>query len=128
MTATRRVTATRDLVRTGALAGVLAAGGTTLVAVAASGADVPLEVDGQAIPASAFAWWTVIGAALGVLLARVLGDRRRFVVVASVLTALSLVPAVAGPDDTASRVVLVAAHLLAAAVVVPALARRLSPR
>jgi hypothetical protein len=31
---------------------------------------VSLEVDGQAIPAGAFAFWTLVGAALGVALAR----------------------------------------------------------
>jgi hypothetical protein len=121
-------TRTRHLVRAGALAGVVAAIGTTVVAIVATAADVPLEIDGEAIPIPAFAMWTLVAAALGVGLARLLGDRRRFVVVAMVLVALSLVPAIAAPDDTATRVVLVAAHLLAAAVIVPALGRELATR
>jgi hypothetical protein len=126
---TREATArssTRDLVRTGAIAGVIAAVGTTAVAAIADAADVSLEVDGTAIPIPAFAWWTIIGAALGVVAARLLGDRRRFVVVASIAAGLTLVPAVAAPDDTATRVVLVAAHVLAAAIVIPLLGRRLA--
>jgi hypothetical protein len=46
---------TRRLVRIGALAGALAAVGTTVVAVVASVADVSREVDGEAIPIPAFA-------------------------------------------------------------------------
>jgi hypothetical protein len=117
---------TRRLVRTGALAGAVAAVGTSAVAAIAQAADVGLEVDGTAIPPAAFAWWTVVGAALGVVLARLLRDRRRFVGVTVGLLGVSLVPAIAGPDDTATKVVLVGAHLLAAAIIVPALARQLA--
>jgi len=115
--------ATGRLVRCGAIAGLAAATAATAVAAASSAADVPLTVDRTAIPPGAFAWWTVIAAVLGTVLARVVRARRRFVLVASVLTALSLVPALAAPDDLATRVVLVGCHLLAAAILIPALAR-----
>lgn len=114
--------------RAGVLAGAVAAIATTAIAVAATVAEVPLEVDGTAVPIGAFAWWTVIGALLGTLLARLLRDRRRFVVVAVTLTGVSLVPPVAAPDDTATALVLVAAHLVAAGIIVPALARQLPAR
>ena len=117
---------TRRLVRTGALAGASAAVCTTLVAAVASAADVGLEIDEQAIPIPAFAWWTIIGAALGVVLARLLRERRRFVAVTAVATGLSLVPAIAAPDDTATTAVLVGAHVLAAAIIVPPLSQRLT--
>ena len=116
---------TRGLVRAGALAGAVAAVATTTVAAVATAADVPLEIEGEAIPIVAFAWWTVLAAVIGVVLARVLRDRRRFVVVTTVLVGLSLVPAIAAPDDTATKVVLVLAHLLAAAIIIPALSREL---
>ena len=116
---------TRRLVRSGALAGVIAAGCTTAVAAIASAADVSLEVDAEAIPIAAFAWWTIVGAALGVALARLLRERRRFVAVTSVAVGLSLLPALTAPDDTATSAVLVGAHLLAAAIIVPALGDRL---
>ena len=116
---------TRRLVRTGALAGALAAVCTSGVAAIASVADVSLEVDGEAIPIPAFAWWTIIGAALGVVLARLLRQRRRFVVVTTVAVGLSLIPAIAAPDATSTKAVLVGSHLLAAAIVIPALSRQL---
>jgi hypothetical protein len=109
------------LVRRGALAGAVAALCTTALAAVARAADVSLEVDATAIPIAAFAWWTVVGAALGVLLARLLRTRRRFLVVTVAATGLSLVPPIALPDDTATTVVLVAAHLLAAAIIIPTL-------
>ncbi len=118
---------TRALLRTGVVAGGVAAVTTTLLAAVAVAADVDLEVDATAIPVAAFAWWTVLGAALGVVLARVLPTRGVFVSVALALTALSLIPAVALPDDTAASVVLVAAHLVAAAIIIPALGRQMPP-
>lgn len=59
------------------------------------------------------------------MLARLLRGRRRFVAATTIATALSLVPAIAAPDDTATRMVLVASHVLAAAIVIPTLARRI---
>ena len=117
---------TRRLVQIGALAGTIAAVCTTVVAAIASAADVSLEINAKAIPIPAFAWWTVIGAALGVVLARLLRERRRFVVVATVAVGLSLIPAIAAPDDTATKAVLVANHLLAAGIIIPTLRRQLA--
>ena len=116
---------TRRLVRSGGLAGAIAAVCTTVVAAIASAADVSLEVDAEAIPIPAFAWWTLVGAALGVVLARLLRERRRFVVVTAVAVGLSLIPPIAAPDDTATTAVLVGTHLLAAAIIIPTLSRRL---
>jgi L-alanine-DL-glutamate epimerase-like enolase superfamily enzyme len=117
---------TRRLVRSGAVAGAVAAVCTAVVAAIARAADVSLEIDGTAIPIPAFAWWTIVGAALGVVLARLLRDRRRFVVVATVAVGLSLIPAIAAPDDTATKAVLVGIHLLAAAIIIPTLSRQLA--
>ena len=96
------------------------------MAAVATAADVSLEVDGTAIPIPAFAWWTLIGAAVGVVLARLLRERRRFVVVTTVAVGLSLIPPIAGADDTATKAVLVASHLLAAAIIIPTLSRQLA--
>jgi peptidoglycan/LPS O-acetylase OafA/YrhL len=117
---------TRRLVRSGAIAGACAAVCTTVVAGIASAADVSLEIDTEAIPIFSFAWWTIIGAALGVVLARLLRERRRFVVVTTVAAGLSLIPAIAAPDDTATKAVLVGTHLLAAAIIIPALSQQLT--
>jgi peptidoglycan/LPS O-acetylase OafA/YrhL len=116
---------TRRLVRSGAIAGAVAAACNTVVAAIASALDVSLEIDAQAIPIPAFAWWTLVGAAVGVVLARLLRERRRFVIVTTVGAGLSLIPAIAAPDDTATKAVLVGAHLLAAAIIISMLSRRL---
>jgi hypothetical protein len=115
----------RRLVRSGALAGAFAAVCTTVVAAIASAADVSLEIDAKAIPIAAFAWWTIVGAALGIVLARLLRERRRFVVVTTVAVGLSLIPAISAPDDTATTAVLVGTHLLAAAIIIPTLSQQL---
>ncbi len=117
---------TRRLVRSGVLAGAIAAACTTVVAAIANAADVSLEVDGTAIPIPAFTWWTLVGAALGVVLARLLRDRRRFVVVTTVAVVLSLIPAIAAPDDAATTAVLVGCHLLAAAIIIPMLGKQIT--
>lgn len=116
----------RHLVQGGALAGAIAAAGTTIVAATARAADVSLEINAKAIPIPAFAWWTLIGAALGVVMARLLRERRRFVVVTTVLVGLSLIPAIAAPDRTATKAVLVGADLLAAAIIIPPLSQRVT--
>ncbi|MBC7633950.1 DUF6069 family protein [Aeromicrobium sp.] len=114
---------TLALVRRGALAGAAAAVCTSALAATARTADVSLEVDAAAIPIAAFAFWTLIGTALGVFMARLLRPRRRFLVVTVAATGLSLIPPIALPDDSATKAVLVAAHLLAAAIIVPILSR-----
>ena len=119
---------TRRLVRSGALAGAIAAVCTTVVAAVATAADVSLEINGDAIPFPAFAWWTLVGAALGVVLARLLRERRRFVIVTTVATGLSLIAPIAASADTATKAVLVGTHLLAAAIIIPILSRRLGSR
>jgi hypothetical protein len=60
---------------------------------------------------------------LAVLNRRSADPSRRFLQVTAALTALSCVPSVALPDDVATRITLVALHLLAAAIIVPVLAR-----
>ena len=116
---------TLALARRSALAGAAASVVTTAGAATARAANVNLEVDGVGIPIAAFAWWTLVGAALGVLIARLLRARRRFLVVTIVATGFSLIPPIALPDDAATKAVLVAAHLLAAAIIIPSLSRGL---
>jgi hypothetical protein len=82
------------------------------------------------IPVVGFAQLTVIGAVLGGIVAATLNRavvhaRRWFVRIAVLLTALSCVPSIAWPPDAASKATLVATHLLAAAIIVPALARQI---
>ncbi len=117
---------TRQLVQFGALAGAVAAVSTTAVAAIANAAGVSLEVDAKAIPIPAFAWWTIIGAVLGVVLARLLRERRRFIVVTTVVAGLSLIPPISAADDNATKVVLVGTHLIAAVIIIPTLNQRLN--
>jgi len=114
-----------SLIKAGAIGGVLGAVATMAIAAIARAADVSLAIDGEAIPVAGFATMTLVGAVLGVVLAAVLRQRRRFVAVCAVLTAASVIPSITQPDDTATKVVLVISHLVAAAVIVPLLARRL---
>ena len=105
----------RSLLSTAAAAGIAASVVTTALAAAARAADVSLDVEGQAIPLPAFPWWTLVATIVGAVLARLVGDPRRFI------------PAIALPGDTATQLILVAAHLSAAAIVIPALTRKVGP-
>jgi peptidoglycan/LPS O-acetylase OafA/YrhL len=121
----------RGLWKSGAIAGAGAAVATTTVAAVARAADVPLEVGGQAIPIAGFAQLTLVGALVGIVLAVVLSrrasrPRRTFVVTTVALTALSVIPDVTANATSATRLVLALTHLVAAAIVIPALASKLS--
>jgi len=110
--------------------GAAAAVATTAVAAAAHAAGVPFKIDGEMIPLGGFAQLTVLGAVIGGLIAATLNRttahaRTWFVRIAVLLTAVSCLPSLAWPPDVATKLTLVAAHLVAAAVVVPALARQL---
>jgi hypothetical protein len=116
--------------RVGLVAGIAAAAATTAIAAVAQAADVPLEMGGEAIPLAGFAQLTLLGAALGVLLAWVVRrrsarPRQRFVVATVALTALSCVPDVLADASAASKAVLIVTHLVAAAIVIPSIAARL---
>ncbi len=127
----RQAGSTKRLWKTGAVAGVAAAASTTGVAALAEAADVSLKVSGEAIPVLGFAQLTLVGAIIGTILAVVLSHRARrpqhtFVVTTVTLTALSLIPDVLADAATSTRVVLALTHVVAAAIVIPALASRLS--
>ena len=109
--------------------GAIAAVTTTAVAAAADAAGVPLAIDGETIPLHGFAQLTLVGAVLGGLMVGALNryspeSRRWFAPVAVLLTALSCIPSVALPPDAATKLVLIATHVLAAVIIVPALARQ----
>ncbi|GAA0627436.1 hypothetical protein GCM10009547_33730 [Sporichthya brevicatena] len=123
-------TSVRPLVRGGLVATVLASIATTVVAAAGNGAGISLDVSGEAIPLFGFGQMTALFSLVGVGLAVVLArrartPRRTFVLTTVVLTALSLIPDVLADAAWDTRVLLMATHLVAAAIVVPALASRL---
>jgi hypothetical protein len=121
---------TTPLWRTGARAGIFAAVATTAMAAVALGADVPLEIDGEQIPLLGFAQMTLLCTAIGVVLAKALirwtaKPQHKFVAVTVALTAMSIVPDLTAPASAATKAVLIATHVVAAAIVIPAVAKRL---
>ena len=110
------------------VSGAVASLAVTAAALVADVAGVPFAIEGETIPLAGFTQMTAVGAVLGGLLAAACNrfaarPRRTFVALAVVLTVLSCIPSVAMPPDAATIIVLVALHVLAAALVVPALAR-----
>lgn len=120
--------------RTGVVAGLVAAAATAGIAAVADALDVSLAVEagGEAIPILGFANLTFACALIGTALAAVLARRARrpqqtFTRATIALTALSVVPDLTTVHTGAATVVtLVLTHLVAAAIVVPALRRRLA--
>ncbi|MDD7942782.1 DUF6069 family protein [Actinomycetospora lutea] len=135
-TATPAVTAptagrTLPLVRDGLAATAVAAVATAAVAAAGELAGIGAVVGGMPIPASGFAVLTAIFSVVGVVLALGLArwarrPRTTFVRTTVVLTVLSLVPDVVADASVTTKVLLMLTHVVAAAIVIPAVARRLS--
>ena len=124
-------TAGRSIWKTAAIYGVVAAVATTTIGAIAKAADVPLVVGELEVQVPAFAMFTLIAAAIGGLLASQLQKRagqprRTFLIITLVLTALSFIPDLTADATTATKLTLVGAHVVAAAVIIPALAGRLS--
>ncbi|AMW08741.1 hypothetical protein A4E84_03980 [Streptomyces qaidamensis] len=129
---------TRPVWLVGILATLAGAAVTEAFALVARAAGVPMEAAGPGateaaeIPVGGFfggvVFWSVAGIVLAVALARWAGrPARTFTVTTVALTALSLAgPAVAPHTATSTQIVLAASHVVAAAVVVPLLARRLA--
>ncbi len=118
---------TSTLPRATASAGALAAAATTAGAAVLRDGGVPLAVHGK-IPLAAFAQLTFLAAVGGGVLVAVLirrgsAARQRFIRITAGLTALSCAAPAAFADTTASKIALVALHLLAAGIIVPVLAR-----
>lgn len=121
------------LLRAGSLSALAAAAATMLVGAVAGAVDVPLAIEGEEIPVTGFAVVTLVCSAVGLLLAAAIrrwapAPRTAYTWAAAGLLALSFVPSVTADTDTATKVVLVATHLVAAAIVVPVVARALPAR
>jgi peptidoglycan/LPS O-acetylase OafA/YrhL len=124
----------RGHVVTGLVAGVAAAAVVLGLALLAGAAGVDFELpDGEkSIPWAAFPQMVVIGTLIGLAIAAVARRRsarpaRTFVRVTVALTALSLVPPFVTGANAATAWSLVLLHVVAAAIVIPAIARRLQP-
>ena len=120
------------LARTGLLATLAAAVATGAGAALAGATGVSLEVEGGTLPASGIAFVTGVFSLVGVALAAALQrwssrPDALFVRLAVGLTVLSLVPPVVWAGDAGTTVTLVVLHLVAAAIMIPAVARSLRP-
>ena len=118
--------------RHGVAAAAVDAVATTVVAAVASAAGVSFaDHTGEGIPVLAFPQLTLVFSFIGVGIAAVLArrarrPRRTFVRTAVALTVLSFVPDLTFGFDAASAATLIAAHVVAAAIVVPVVAGRLA--
>jgi uncharacterized protein DUF6069 len=125
----------RGLVVTGFIAALAAIVATTLAAALAQAVGVDFEVPdgGETIPLAGFAVVTGVFSVVGIVIAVALlrwsaRPAERFVWTAVSLTAISLVPPLLSGANTTTTTALLALHLLAAAVMIPALARSLRTR
>lgn len=130
-TRTPAAPAVLTLVATGLVAAAGAAGATVAVAAAGHAAGISLDVGGAPIPLTGFATLTAGCSIIGLVLAAVLSrvarrPRTAFVRTTVVLTVVSLVPDVLVQATPATRLLLMLTHLVAAAIVIPAVARRLA--
>ena len=122
----------RGLAVTGLVATLAAMVATTLAAALARAVGVDFEVPdgGETIPLSGFAVVTGFFSVVGVVIAAALlrwsaRPAERFVWTAVSLTAISLVPPLLSGAAPATTAALLGLHLVAAAVMIPALARSL---
>lgn len=133
-----RVTAGRPVWMVSALAGVAAAAATEAYGLAARVAGIPMEAGNagastaEPVTVGMFAMGTLIctfwGTVLAVLLARFARRPARAYLGATVaLAVVSLAfPLSAGATATSTKLMLAVAHLVAAAIVIPAVTRRLT--
>lgn len=120
-----------SLLLTGSAATVAAAVATAVVAAAGQAIGISTAVSGAPIPASGFAVLTVMFSVLGLVIATALRrfarhPRTAWIRTTAVLTVLSFVPDVLADATPATKVLLMLTHVVAAAIVIPAVARRLS--
>ncbi|MET8833545.1 DUF6069 family protein [Micromonospora sp. NPDC004540] len=119
------------MIRAGVIAAVAASAATMAVAAAGHAAGVSLDLGGAPIPVAGFGVLTAAFSLLGVVIAALLfrfarRPRRTFVRTTVMLTVLSLAPDVIADAGAATKVLLMLTHLVAAAIVIPAVARRLA--
>lgn len=120
-----------SLLLTGSIATVVAAAATAAVAAAGQAVGLSTAVGGAPIPTSGFAVLTLIFAVLGLVIATALRrfanhPRTAWIRTTVVLTALSFVPDLLVDAAAGTKMLLITTHLVAAAIVIPAVARRLA--
>ena len=121
----------RSVWRVGLSAGLVASGATAAFAALVDAAGASRAVGGEQIPFVGFAQITFVAAFIGTVLAVVLNrrasqPRRTFLRTTIALTVLSFVADVLADAPNGTRLALAASHVIAAAIVIPALASRLT--
>jgi hypothetical protein len=118
------------LLRSGLAVGAVAGVATSAFATGVHSAGVPLEIRGEMIPLAGFAqltvMFTLVGVGIAALCRRSSSARRLFTQITVALTVLSLVPDAVADATTATKLALMTSHVIAAAIVIPRLAGRLS--
>lgn len=130
-TQSESATTQTNLWRPTAAAAVVAAAASTAVAAACQAAGASLEIDGEAIPLLGFFQLVLIFSFVGFLIACAIRrwaarPRQTFVRTTVVLTLVSFVPDLMVSASASTRLTLMATHVVAAAIVIPAVAARLS--
>jgi hypothetical protein len=130
-------TTARPVSRAGLAASVAAAIAAQATGQIAHAAGVPLRAGNigaataEKIPTGGFATMTLMWGVVGVLMAAAFArwarrPARTWITTTVALTAVSLLgPALAGATATSTKVTLALAHIVAAAVIIPVVARRL---
>jgi len=131
-------TKARSVWRVGVVATLVGAAATELFSLVARAIDVPMAAadpgaaHAKDIPVGGFFIAVVMWGLVGVVLAAALrrwtrNPARIFVITTVTLTALSeLGPLLAAHTETSTKVVLAVAHVIAAAAIIPPIARRLA--
>jgi amino acid transporter len=119
------------LTGTGVVAAAVASAATMTVAAVGHAAGISLDMGGAPIPVTGFGTLTAVFSLVGLVLAVVLSRKARnpqrtFIRTTVVLTVLSLVPDAVADAGPATKALLMVSHLVAAAIVIPAIARRLA--
>jgi len=115
----------------GAAATVAASVATAAVAAGGQAIGISTAISGAPIPTSGFAVLTAIFSVLGLIIATALRrfarhPRTTWVRTTVVLTVLSFVPDVLADAAVSTKMLLILTHVVAAAIVIPAVARRLA--
>jgi di/tricarboxylate transporter len=119
-----------SLLLPGIAATAVACVATAAVAAAGHAAGISLDMAGEPIPVAGFAVLTAVFSLVGLGIATLLcrfarHPRAAFVRVTVALTVLSLVPDAVADAATSTKALLMLTHLVAAAIVIPVVARRL---
>jgi low temperature requirement protein LtrA len=126
---------TKAIVRTGGLSILIAGIANSVLGIGADIAGVAMAVKGfgsevrESIPVFAYFVSTMIGGAVGLFLLLALkrsgATKKTFFIVTGVLTVISLIPPLMTDASPGTKIVLELLHVVAAAIIIPALAKGL---